>query len=140
MERAALRCGSELERTLATLGLRAAVAGTHPFAIWQEIAVSGGERYQFVYGSMRELARREPTFALHVHVGVADPETAIRVSDRMRVHLPLLLALSAQLALLAGPGLRARLGADAALPGVSPGRGARARSAATRPTPRRSTC
>jgi len=86
---------AELERTLATLGLRAAVAGTHPFAIWQEIAVSGGERYQFVYGSMRELARREPTFALHVHVGVADAETAILVNDRIRVHLPLLLALSA---------------------------------------------
>lgn len=85
----------QLERTLGTLGLRAAVSGTHPFAIWQEIAVSGGERYQFVYGSMRELARREPTFALHVHVGVPDPETAIRVNDRMRVHLPLLLALSA---------------------------------------------
>ena len=44
---------------------------------------------------MRELARREPTFALHVHVGIADPETAIRVANRMRVHLPLLLALSA---------------------------------------------
>ncbi len=85
----------ELDRTLATLGLRAAVSGTHPFAIWQEIAISGGERYQFVYGSMRELARREPTFALHVHVGVPDPDTAIRVNDRMRVHLPLLLALSA---------------------------------------------
>ncbi len=86
---------SELEQTLGTLGLRGAVSGTHPFAIWQEIAISGGERYQFVYGSMRELARREPTFALHVHVGVPDPETAIRVNDRMRVHLPLLLALSA---------------------------------------------
>ena len=85
----------ELERTLATLNLRAAVAGTHPFAIWQETAVSEGERSQFVYGSMRELARREPTFALHVHVGIPDPETAIRVNDRMRVHLPLLLALSA---------------------------------------------
>jgi len=84
----------QLAETLEALGLRAAVAGTHPFAIWQEIAVSGGERYQFVYGSMRELARREPTFALHVHVGVPDPETAIRVNDRMRVHLPLLLALS----------------------------------------------
>ena len=85
----------ELEKTLLTLGLRAAVSGTHPFAIWQEIAVSGGERYQFVYGSMRELARREPTFALHVHVGLPDPDVAIRVHDRMRVHLPMLLALSA---------------------------------------------
>ncbi len=85
---------AELQRTLETLGLRAAVSGTHPFAIWQEIAISAGERYQFVYGSMRELARREPTFALHVHVGIPDEDTAIRVNDRMRVHLPLLLALS----------------------------------------------
>lgn len=86
---------SQLARTLSGLDLRAAVAGTHPFAIWQEIAISHGERYQFVYGSMRELARREPTFALHVHVGLPDADTAIRVNDRMRVHLPLLLALSA---------------------------------------------
>jgi len=84
-----------LETTLDPLELRAACAGTHPFAIWQETAISAGERYQFVYGSMRELARREPTFALHVHVGISDPETAIRVANRMRVHLPVLLALSA---------------------------------------------
>jgi carboxylate-amine ligase len=90
---AALR--AELDRTLGSLGMRAAVSGTHPFAIWQEIAVAGGERQKQVYGSMRELARREPTFALHVHVGVPDADTAIRVNDRMRVHLPLLLALSA---------------------------------------------
>jgi carboxylate-amine ligase len=44
---------------------------------------------------MRELARREPTFALHVHVGFNDPEAAIRVFNRMRVHIPMLLALSA---------------------------------------------
>jgi carboxylate-amine ligase len=43
---------------------------------------------------MRELARREPTFALHVHVGVPNPEAAIRLHNRMRCHLALLLALS----------------------------------------------
>jgi carboxylate-amine ligase len=32
---------------------------------------------------------------LHVHVGVRDPDDAIRTADRMRAHLPLLLALSA---------------------------------------------
>jgi len=56
--------------------------------------VSSGVRSDAVYGSMRELARREPTFALHVHVGVDDPEAAIRLANRMRAHLPLLLALS----------------------------------------------
>ena len=84
-----------LEAQLATLGLRAAASGTHPFAVWQEVRVSTGPRYQRVYDSMRELARREPTFALHVHVGVADPDAAIELLNRMRGHLPLLLALSA---------------------------------------------
>lgn len=84
-----------LAATLKTLRLRAASAGTHPFAVWEEIVVSAGERYQFVHGSMRELARREPTFALHVHVGIADREDAIKVHNRMRIFLPVLLALSA---------------------------------------------
>ena len=114
--------GSSSE-TLETLGLRAAVAGTHPFAIWQEIAVSGGERYQFVYGSMRELARREPTFALHVHVGVADAETG-DPGQRPDARSPAAAAGAVgQLALLAGTGLRAGLGADAALSGLPAGRG-----------------
>jgi glutamate---cysteine ligase / carboxylate-amine ligase len=84
----------ELESTLRQLGMRAAVAGTHPFAVWQEIVVSAGDRFQFVYGSMRELARREPTFGLHVHVGVPDAAAAIHAANRLRVHIPLLLALS----------------------------------------------
>ena len=83
-----------LARELGTVGLRAASAGTHPFAMWTATEISSGERYQLVYEAMRELARREPTFALHVHVGVADPEAAIVLHNRMRVHLPLLLALS----------------------------------------------
>jgi len=85
---------TELERELSMLGLRVASAGTHAFTVWQETVVSPAARYQAVYGSMRELARREPSLALHVHVGIPDPETAIRVLNRMRAHLPLLLALS----------------------------------------------
>jgi carboxylate-amine ligase len=86
---------TSLEQQLACLGLLVAGAGTHPFAVWHQTVVSSGSRQQLVYGSMRELARREPTFALHVHVGIADPKRAIRVANRMRAHLPLLLALSA---------------------------------------------
>ena len=84
----------ELAEALGPLSLHAAGSGTHPFAVWQDIAVSAGERYQFVYGSMRELARREPTFGLHVHVGVPEAETAIRAANRLRLQIPLLLALS----------------------------------------------
>jgi carboxylate-amine ligase len=44
---------------------------------------------------MRGLVSRSPTAALHVHVGMPDPETAIDVCNRMRAHLPLLQALAA---------------------------------------------
>ena len=84
-----------LDAALGPLGLVAVGAGTHPFAVWHETVVSSGSRQQLVYGSMRELARREPTFALHVHIGLRDPDRAICVANRMRAHLPLLLALSA---------------------------------------------
>ncbi len=84
-----------LRQTCDNLELQVASSGTHPFAVSREISVSRGERQAAVYGSMRELARREPTFALHVHVGFGDPDEAIAVYNRMRVHLPMLLALSA---------------------------------------------
>jgi carboxylate-amine ligase len=83
-----------LSAELAGFGLRAGSAGTHPTAVWTETEISGGARYQLIYNSMHELAHREPTFALHVHIGVSDPEAAIRLHNRMRAHLPLLLALS----------------------------------------------
>jgi carboxylate-amine ligase len=90
---ARLRCG--LARRLEDLGLAAGAAGTHPMATWEDTEVSPGARYQFLYASMRELARREPTFALHVHVAVPGEEMAVRALDGLREHLPLLLALSA---------------------------------------------
>jgi len=89
------RLRARLGETLAGLGLAGAVAGTHPFAVWQEMLVTPRARHQAVSGSMRALARREPTFALHVHVGVADPDAAVRALNGMRAHLPVLLALSA---------------------------------------------
>jgi carboxylate-amine ligase len=85
---------ASLARKLGSSGLRTASAGTHPFAVWDEIQIAGGDRHQEVYGSMRELARREPTFALHVHIGVGDPESAIVLYNRLRGHLATLLALA----------------------------------------------
>ncbi len=54
-----------------------------------------GARYQYLHSSLRELARREPTFALHVHVSVPDPELAVRAFNGIRAHIPVLLALAA---------------------------------------------
>ncbi|HTX32769.1 MAG TPA: YbdK family carboxylate-amine ligase [Solirubrobacteraceae bacterium] len=84
-----------LAAALSEHGLCGGSAGTHPLALWSDTRVSRSARYQLVYETMRELARREPTFALHVHVGVADPESALALQNRLRTHVPLLLALAA---------------------------------------------
>jgi len=84
-----------LRGVLDGLGLVAGGSGTHPSAVWHEMQISSRERHQEVYGSMRELARREPTFALHVHVGLPSGEAGIAAFNRLRAHVPMLLALSA---------------------------------------------
>ena len=92
-ELAALR--DRVARALAAQGLRAAVAGTHPCAVASDTRLAGQRRYRAIGDSMRVLARREPTLAMHVHVGVPSPEDATRLLNRLRVHVPVLLALSA---------------------------------------------
>ena len=77
-----------LARALAEQNLRAAVAGTHPCAVARDTVLSSQPRYRQIGDSMRVLARREPTLATHVHVGVASPENAIRLLNRVRAQLP----------------------------------------------------
>lgn len=79
---------------LATIGLTAAGSGTHPSAVWSETEVTEKRRYDVIHETMRDLASREPTYALHVHVGVPDPDRAIALYNRLRAHTPTLLALS----------------------------------------------
>ncbi len=92
-ELAALR--TRLAQELAAMGLSVAAAGTHPLAVREENEVSGAERYRALGASLRVLARREPTMAVHVHLGVPDPEDAIRLLNGLRRNIPVLLALSA---------------------------------------------
>lgn len=80
---------------LEPLGTLVACAGMHPLARAEETRISRTPRYQQIADSMRFLAREEPTMALHVHVGVPDPDDAVRVLRRLRNNLPLLVALSA---------------------------------------------
>src|SRR3954453_16390172 len=76
-------------------GLGARASGPAPVALGSAACVCPASRYQVILRTMADLARREPTFALHVHVGVPDPDRAIRLLNQMRAHVPLLLALSA---------------------------------------------
>jgi carboxylate-amine ligase len=70
-------------------------AGMHPADQFGHVAHVDDQRYLRIAHDMRGLAARTPTCALHVHVGMPDAETAIRVTNGLRDHLPLLQALSA---------------------------------------------
>jgi carboxylate-amine ligase len=70
-------------------------AGVHPAGPFGEAPHVPEERYREVGNQLRGLARRTPTCALHVHVGMPDRETALRAYNGMREHLPLLQALAA---------------------------------------------
>jgi carboxylate-amine ligase len=70
-------------------------SGTHPFAMWEDQRVSPQPRYRELISTLRFVARQEIIFGLHVHIGLDDPDKAIHVANGMRVHVPILLALSA---------------------------------------------
>jgi glutamate---cysteine ligase / carboxylate-amine ligase len=91
-----------LTADLSRLGLAAAASGMYPGSMDEPTRVSPSSRYQVIHRTMRGLARREPTFALHVHVGVPDAGSAIQLVNRLRAHLPMLLALSASSPFLRG--------------------------------------
>jgi carboxylate-amine ligase len=70
-------------------------AGVHPTARFGDVRHVPEPRYEAIHAALRGLLERTPTCALHVHVGMPDPETAIVAANRLRAHLPLLQALAA---------------------------------------------
>ncbi|HEY5198558.1 MAG TPA: YbdK family carboxylate-amine ligase [Solirubrobacteraceae bacterium] len=69
--------------------------GTHPWADYRRQPIIDTEHYRRVEAGLQYAAWRNNTFSLHVHVGVRDADRAVRICDRLRPVLPLLLAVSA---------------------------------------------
>ena len=76
-------------------GMAIGSAGTHPFAMWEDQRIVARPRYRDLISALRFVARQELLFGMHVHVGVDGAEKAIHVANGMRIHLPVLLGLSA---------------------------------------------
>ncbi len=96
------RAGEQLRRLRAQVrgraagrGLTVGSAGTHPFAMWEDQRIVARPRYRELVTALRFVARQELIFGMHVHVGIDDPDKAIYIANGMRVHLAVLLALSA---------------------------------------------
>ena len=123
---------AKVRETAGHRGLTIGSAGTHPFAMWEDQRIVARQRYRDLVSALRFVARQELIFGMHVHVGIDDPDKAIHVANGMRVHLAGAARPERELAVLARPGDRPALGADADLPAVPPRRHpARVRRAGT---------
>ncbi len=105
------RLRGHLEALVGEQGLVLASAGTHPFGRYEDQVLTDRTRYRGIVEQVQYPARRELVFGLHIHVGVADPETAIQVVRALRLHIPGADCALGKLALLARSAERAALNA-----------------------------
>jgi carboxylate-amine ligase len=83
----------DLRTAVRATGIGLLGAGVHPDAGGQADLVRK-PRYDVVKEDLASLLSTPPS-GLHVHVGISDPETAVRVANAMRLRLPMLAALAA---------------------------------------------
>ena len=97
-----LQARRALREAAARDGDRIAAAGTHPFSQSRDQPITPKTRYQDMARDYAQLAEELVIFGCHVHVGISDPEDAVRVLSRARAWLSPLLALSANSPFWAG--------------------------------------
>jgi carboxylate-amine ligase len=85
---------AELRRLVASSGVGLLASGLHPADESDRPQLVSKPRYAPVERDLGGILNTPPC-GLHVHIGMPDPETAIRVANALRQHLPLLQALSA---------------------------------------------
>jgi len=85
---------SALRRAVLATGTGLIGTGTHPSAAEGEAEITDRSRYERIQQALGD-AVATPVGGLHIHVGMPDPETAIRAFNGLRIHLPALQALGA---------------------------------------------
>jgi carboxylate-amine ligase len=70
------------------------ISGTHPTAMCKDQKFVNNESYNWVADQMNYYARRNVTFATHVHIAINDENRAIHVANALRRWIAPLLALS----------------------------------------------
>jgi carboxylate-amine ligase len=88
-------CRRRLFALAAGEGIALGATGTHPLSDYRDQHIIDTPHYHRVEDGLKYVAWRNNTFSLHVHVGVHGADRAVRVCDRLRPVLPLLLAISA---------------------------------------------
>jgi carboxylate-amine ligase len=69
--------------------------GTHPFQHWYERRIFSTPRFQHLSGLYGYLAKQFTVFGQHVHIGMPDADSALRVLHALNRYVPHFIALSA---------------------------------------------
>ena len=77
------------------LGVAFMLSGTHPFEDWKNQQITNHPRYHQLLSRIQWPVRQFLIFGTHLHIGVRDATTAMRLVRRLRLFIPHLLALSA---------------------------------------------
>jgi glutamate---cysteine ligase / carboxylate-amine ligase len=85
---------ADMRRAARATGAGLLGAGTHPGALEGSAEITDQDRYERIRYLLGDAAVT-PVAGLHVHVGMPDADTAVRVFNGLREHLPLLNALAA---------------------------------------------
>lgn len=83
-----------MRQAVTATGVGVLASGTHPSAAEGEAEITDKERYERIRYLLGD-AVATPVSGLHIHIGMPDAETAIRVFNGLRRELPLLQALAA---------------------------------------------
>jgi carboxylate-amine ligase len=86
---------SQLVELADSLGIVLAGTGTHPWSSWKDQRIIDTPHYRRNDEYLRYVVWRNNSFGLHVHVGIAGADRAVRTFSKLRNYLPELLALSA---------------------------------------------
>ncbi len=75
-------------------GLEVAASGTHPYSHWSEQLITPNPRYDQLIHEMKDVARSNLIFGMHVHVAIPNREEGLQIMNVARYFLPHLYALS----------------------------------------------
>ncbi len=75
-------------------GLQVAASGTHPYSHWSEQLITPNPRYDQLIDEMKDVARSNLIFGMHVHVAIPNREEGLQIMNVARYFLPHLYALS----------------------------------------------
>lgn len=84
----------ELIQLAKSKGLNVAAAGTHPFSQWREQDITPSPRYDILIDEMKDVARSNLIFGLHVHVGIPSREEGLKIMNVAKYFIPHIYALS----------------------------------------------